>query len=208
MRLSIPVDPDADEASRWAEDELAKPEYAEQGPSLLDRFYAWLEELLSFTDGVTAGMPPMAVLIGIVLAAGVVALIVWLVMGPLQRSRRSAAGAALDPDDARSANQMREAAQQAAARADWDTAVMEMFRAIARGAHERGIIDLSEGMTAHEAAEAIARATVDGAVAVTVGADFDTVRYSTGGLTEAAWLRAREADSHLARAARVTAVGA
>lgn len=200
MQFTIPVDPDAEEARKWAEDELSSPVYDEEGASWWDTFLDWLEDLFSTTDTFGVGMPPLAVFIGIVIALAVVGLLVWLIMGPLRSSRRTQTGAALDPDDTRSAEAMRHAATQAAAQHDWDTAVMEMFRASARTAHERTLIDLSKGMTAREAAASIAATSSVSPTVLVVADDFDTARYGSGGLTSEAWERARAVDSEVANA--------
>ena len=59
-------------------------------------------------------------------------------------------------DDARTAAELRAAADAAAARGDWSTAVLERFRAVVRSLEERALLDDRPGRTAHEAAEAAA----------------------------------------------------
>ena len=89
MFLDVPVDPDADTAREWARDELSKQEYTSAtGTNWLDRFFEWVQNLLSsIGDGVGGAWGGWGTLVAIVIAAAVVGLIVWLVVGPLRRSR-------------------------------------------------------------------------------------------------------------------------
>jgi len=59
-------------------------------------------------------------------------------------------------DDARTAQQIRDAARAAAQAGDHTTATLESFRALVRGCEERLIIDDRAGRTAREAARDIA----------------------------------------------------
>ncbi|MFV0633401.1 DUF4129 domain-containing protein [Demequina sp.] len=184
MLLSIPVDPDAETARRWAEDELAKPEYRENSGGLsLQAFWDWLDQLLARIGdmGGSLGVPG-AVVVGIIVAA-VLALVIWLVLGPLRRSRRGAGGLGVLDDDGRSWQEIRDSARAAQAAGDWDLAVMEWLRAVVRLELERGAILDSPGVTAREAAERIGAALP--ALAQAVRADalaFEQARYGSGGL--------------------------
>ncbi|WP_062078084.1 DUF4129 domain-containing protein [Demequina globuliformis] len=197
------VDPDADEARRWAEDELSKPEYGETPESWIESVMRWIEDLLSSADGLGMGLPNWLVVIGILAVVALVTLVVWLIVGPMRRSPVGAAGAALNPDDSRSSAQMAAAAHDAGAAENWDLAVMEMFRSTVRGAHERGVIELSPGVTANEAAADLAAVLDGGGAIVPVAHDFETARYGTGGLTRAAWERALAAAGAVRSAHRV-----
>src|SRR5699024_7697175 len=135
----VPVDPDADTARRWVEDELARGEY-HNGPSLLDRFVRWAEHLFSGVHPTAQGSRLVVVVVVVVLvllAAGAF----WFA-GPVRRRRRVAAEPGVfDPADARTSAQIRAAAVEAADRADWTVAVLERFRAVVRALEERALLD-------------------------------------------------------------------
>lgn len=151
--LDVPVQPDRDTARGWLVEELSRAEYA-QSPSLLERLLGWL---LSLFDGELPGLdvPPWQLLLGAVVATAVVVAVAWWVAGPVRLARRARRPSAvvLD-DDARTAAQLRAAADDAAARGAWAVAVAERFRAVVRGLEERVVIDERPGRTAQEAAAA------------------------------------------------------
>jgi hypothetical protein len=146
-----PVVPDAETARRWAVEELARPEYHQQR-SLLSRFLDWVREQF---DAVQQGVQLDGALAAVVVTVAVlIALaIAWWVAGPVRRgtASASASGAVLADDDARTAAQMRAAADAAATRGDWTLAVVERFRAVVRDLEERAVLDERPGRTAHEA---------------------------------------------------------
>src|SRR5690554_1296425 len=155
MRRGIPVTPDAEEAREWARDELSKPEYADQGTSWFERFLEWVEELFNSVGSLGANVGPLWTVLIVVVSIAIVAFVVWLVLGPLRRSRRSHSRGGMLDDDERSSQQMHEAALAAEATQDWDTAAMEWHRASVRRMEERGRIADSPGATAREAAHLI-----------------------------------------------------
>lgn len=178
MRLSIPVTPDPDTARQWAQDELSKSIYR-HGESLADRLGRWLSELLStlFEASTGTSIPPAGYLLG---AAIVVALIVIAtrVAIPAARQRRRRSSAVLPGDDARTAQQIRDAARTAAQAGDHTTATLESFRALVRGCEERLIIDDRAGRTAREAARDIATSLHPHAVELRhAAATFDALCY-------------------------------
>lgn len=187
---AVPVVPDGDEARRWLERELADPVYHQQ-PSLLQRLLDWLGELFAGADGLPLGN------VGTVLVvAGALALLVlvaFLVTGPVRRARRRGpAGSVLDADDRRTAADLRAAADDAAARGDWDAAVADRFRAVVRSLEERTVLDERPGRTAHEAVEAAAlRLPAHTADLRAAGRLFDDVVYGhrTPGAADDAALR-------------------
>ena len=145
------VDPDVPEARQWILDELAKPEYQQAKPNLLDQlaqsFLDWLSSLQFDGDG---GVPGgwTAVLVAVAIVAVVVAFVVF---GVPRLNRRSGASATLfGEDDDRTAALIRKAAERAANEGDYTLAVAEMFRAIARGLAERTVLTVSPGTTARD----------------------------------------------------------
>ncbi|WP_158372376.1 DUF4129 domain-containing protein [Cellulosimicrobium cellulans] len=150
--MTVPVVPDAEQARRWLEQELADPVYHQQ-PSLLQRFLDWLGRLFEGADGLPIGN--VGTLLAILAGLAVLVTVAFLVTGPVRRSRRVAgARGVLDADDRRTAAELRAAADAAAARGDWAAAVADRFRAVVRALEERAVLEEQPGRTAHEAVEA------------------------------------------------------
>jgi len=172
----VPVDPDAATARRWAREELLDPVYHQQR-SLLSRLWDWAAEQLAGLR-TPAALDPWAVLLVVAVLVAVV-VVAFLVGGPVRRARTSSPGrSVLDADDTRSAQQIRAAADAAAARDDWSLAVLERYRAIVRGLEERTVLDERAARTAHEAALAAAgRLPELGAELVAAGRTFDDVAF-------------------------------
>jgi hypothetical protein len=201
VRRAVPVEPDAPTARRWAEEELADPAY-HQSRSLLDRLISWVLDLL---NGMPAPVVSPVVSLALVVGTAVVvaALVLWLV-GPVRRSRAVAAGqarAVLGRDDVRTADQLRSAADAAAAAGDWSLAVVERFRAVVRGLEERTVLDARAGRTAHEATvAATVRLPALGDELSDGGRLFDDVAYGHVAATSADDQRLRELDRRVREA--------
>lgn len=179
MRLEIPVDPDGEEARRWLQDELAKPEYRAAEPTWFDRLMKavgdWIGELLSGGAGV-----PQPVVISVVILVVVALLVIGLLVFGLPRlRRRRAANAPLfDDGDTRDLAELRRAAVAAAQQGDWPLAIEERFRAIVRGLVDRELVRVYPGTTAHGIADASAAPLPTFAGELAAGAAlFDQVRY-------------------------------
>ncbi|MFF3063267.1 DUF4129 domain-containing protein [Oerskovia sp. NPDC057915] len=189
----VPVVPDADTARQWLREELLDPVYVDQ-PSLLMRFIDWVTGL--FTDVRVLDVNPVVaslVIVGVVLAVAVVA---YVVAGPVRLSRRARPSAAVFDDDERSAEDLRSAADAAASAGDWATAVVERYRAVVRSLEERVILDPRPGRTAHEAADEAALRLPALADRLTAGARlFDDVRYGKVSVGPAADQALRELDA-------------
>jgi hypothetical protein len=202
MRADLPVVPDRDTAREWLSSELQRPEYAER-ESLLQRLINWVLEWFQSIEWPAAALmgPQLGILIAVVV--GVVLLIAWLVAGPVQLGRdRARSAEVLDTDDARTAAQMRAAADAAAASGDWRTASVERFRAVVRSMEERVIIEPRPGRTAQEAAASAGLRLPVQAARLHAGADlFDGVEYGDRVATAAddADLRALDAAVTAAR---------
>ncbi|WP_297081617.1 DUF4129 domain-containing protein [uncultured Demequina sp.] len=207
MRADVPVVPDEETAQRWAIEELARPEYRENSGLSLDAFWEWLAGLFDRIGGLGSSLGiPGAVVVGLIVA-GALALITWLVLGPLRRARRRSAPRAVFEDDARSWVEIRDAALAAASAENWDLATMEWFRASVRLEQERGDIVDSPGVTAHEAAARIGLA--EPAVTDAIAADaraFDRARYGAGGLTREHAEHAQQTCARVERRCRAGAV--
>lgn len=173
-----PLTPDADEARRWLESELAKPEY-HGGPSLLERAIDWVNGL--FSDVPSLGIPGIWAALAIVGVLAALVVVAFVVTGPVRRRAQSATiGTVLDADDTRTAAELRKAADAAAAQGDWGLAVIERFRALARSLEERAILDERPGRTADEfAVDATPRFEALGADLVAAATLFDGVCYGS-----------------------------
>lgn len=178
LPAAVPVMPSGDQARGWLLDELSKAPYAAASPTLFDRaaqgFLDWFTGLF---DASRSGAPP--VLLAVALLAVVAVLVVAVLLFGVPRvNRRGATAALFGEDDLRSADDLRRAAAAAAAAGDWSLAVLEGFRAIARGLDERTVVAVFPGTTARafarRAAEAFAAESgaLGGAAAL-----FDDVRY-------------------------------
>lgn len=209
-RLS-PLVPDGDEARRWAEQELSDPVYREAEPTAFDRLARavvdFLGDLFSSDLGMLSG-PWLAVMVAaVILAVAVIAIAIW---GVPRLSARSRGRAGLfDEDDALTAAELRLAAESAAARDDWDSAIVLRTRAIARGLAERTVVEVEPGATVHRFAGAATAAFPGEREGLdAVADDFDDVRYLRRPGTAEAYDRVRGLDERLQRTAPLLLDGA
>ncbi len=179
MTLGPPLEPDAPDARDLLLDELSDPAYAESAPTWFDlvsqAIYEWFANL-SLGDG---GGPPalLFIILGAIVAA--VIIIVLLVYGvPRLRARSRVSDDLFGEQDARSAKRLRRDADKAAAAGEWQVAIAERFRALARGLDERTIVAVLPGTTGHGFSRTAGRAFPAFATELTAAADaFDDVRY-------------------------------
>ncbi len=187
ITASIPVDLGRDEARDLARQELSQPSYDRDTP-IVTRVLRWLAEqvdrILDAASGTLSSQVGLAIVVA--LAVGFAAFVI-LRAGPLARRSAERAGAVL-PDRPRSAAEYRAAADDAAGRGDWTTAVIERFRAVVAGLEERGVLDPRAGRTADEAAREATAVLGDlprPAGGVHAGARlFDGVRYGAASATQ------------------------
>ena len=188
MRWDIPVDPDAETARRWLEEELTKPEYREHKAGWFQRALEWIsnaiDRMFDWADGIGGINAPVTIII-ILLVVALIAVLLYVLLGPLRRSRRVKKSGAVFDDDDRVATDIRASAVGAAERGDWELAVIERFRALVRAAEERDLVLVVPGMTAHEFTSAVAARLDAHEAALERCADvFDGVRYGHGAATE------------------------
>ncbi|GII99336.1 uncharacterized protein DUF4129 [Sediminihabitans luteus] len=200
----VPVDPDAPTARTWAREELAQPQYA-HGESILDRLIAWFQGLFDGVGAAPALSTPSVVLLVAILVT--VLVVAFALAGRVRRTARTRRSAAVLADDDRTSADLRRAADDAAARGDWDTAVLERFRAVVRALEERTVLDERPGRTAHEVGLETPRrldvppGTLDAACAL-----FDEVCYGERPASAHDDALVREVDARLADARRRRAV--
>ncbi|MBF4608630.1 DUF4129 domain-containing protein [Curtobacterium sp. VKM Ac-1393] len=174
---------DPDEARRLLERELDRSAYDGAHVTWWDRasrsFLDWLGSLRA--DGLDSPVAARtALVIAIVVLVAVVVLVVVARGLPRRRARTAEddTGGVFDDDDLRSARELQGAAQAALRRGDWSAAVLDGFRAIARGLGERDLVPDVPGATARTIATRgavpfpAATAALDDAATA-----FDAVRY-------------------------------
>lgn len=201
VAADVPVDIGRDEARRAAAAELARREYEEAQPSLVERAVnavtEWLSDLFGGLAGATPGGAAGLVVLGLLLAVLVV--VIRLRVGKLARSRPDRPGAVFEGPPVTAADH-RAAADAAWARGALDDVVRERFRAITRGLEERGVIEERAGRTAHEvAAEAGAHLPAAAGDLRAAAALFDDVHYGGKPATAEACARLAELDAALRR---------
>lgn len=180
LPVDVPVAPDADEARDLLLEELAKQEYQAAKPTWFDElirsFTEWLDNLAAPAG--SGGLPIPGIVVGAVVIV-VVLVLAFLLFGMPRLNRRSAiTGSLFGEDDARSAAEMRSAAEAAARAGDYSLATAEMFRSIARGLAERTVLTTSPGTTAHDFGARAGRAFPDRTADIEhAAAAFDDVRY-------------------------------
>ena len=218
MILDVPVDPDDEQARRWLEDELARGDEQYQppeAPGWWQDFLDWLERLLSGADAPETPTPAFETgqAVGIVVAVIlVVAILVvaFAIFGlPRLRKRSKVTGDLFGEHDDRSALQLRTVAQRAADAGDYTSAVVELFRSLARDLAERGIVVTFPGTTARDFARRtglVFPATADRLAEA--AAVFDDLRYLGGVGTLTQWQRMSALDSDLRASRRPRAVRA
>lgn len=173
-----------DEARRLLERELERSEYDGARATWWDRASRHLFEWLgSFRPGGGLDSPALgtAVLwIAIVVLVAVVVLVVVARGLPRRRTRtaRSDDGSVFDDDDLRSARELGDAARSALRAGAWSAAVLDGYRAIARGLAERDLVREVPGATARAVADRAAPWFPDHADRIDGAArSFDDVRY-------------------------------
>ena len=147
---TAPLEVTRDEGRRRAIEELSDPLYGEHEPSLLDRFFAWLEEWLGSLVSAGEGLVPGWVwATGILLVITVLVVVLVVYLRP-SRDRRS--GALIHEGTVLSASDHRAAAERHEAAGEFAQAITERLRAISVDLEERTIIAPRAGRTATELA--------------------------------------------------------
>ncbi|MGO1227874.1 MAG: DUF4129 domain-containing protein [Brachybacterium sp.] len=180
MNPAAPPPLDPDEARTRVLEELSKPEY-DDSPGfvawVLSALENWLMKVLDGIDGSSATQAGIAVLI-------VVALVVLVVLvlrrtGLIRRSHALSVAAELDAEPVLSGAELRDAARAAIGAGRIDDGTVLALRGLVRDLEERTLLDVSAGMTAHEAAAHAAAPFPELRGRLQRGADaFDTAAYS------------------------------
>lgn len=194
--------PDADEARRWAEQELTKSEYLAAQPTAFDRaslaVIEYFEKLLNpDIEGGSGGVVLLVILGLVILAALVVGVLLW---GKPRPSRRiPPAQMMLGESDHLTADELRRRAERSARAGEWGNAMTQRYRALARGLIERDLLDPAPGATAQAIASDTARAFPGQRQSLLEAATlFDAVRYLGKVGDEAGYVTISEADNGIA----------
>lgn len=177
---AVPVTPTGPEAQQWLATELAKAPYQAAKPTLFDMVaqavLQWFQGLFTAKGSVA---PPVLLVAALVVVVGLL-VVALLLYGVPRLNRRSRAGAALfGGDDRRTSDELRRSARAAAAAGNWSLAVLDGYRALARGLDERTVVAVFPGTTATGFATRAADAFPDERSALVDAAQvFDAVRYA------------------------------
>ncbi|MFP3992047.1 DUF4129 domain-containing protein [Streptomyces sp. E11-3] len=188
-------------AREAAEDELSKPMYHENDPSLLqralDRFWEWVGDLFNTAAGATPG-GGLGVFVIVLLVVLLLAALWWRLGTP--RRAPSTSSSALFDDRPRSAAEHRAAAEAHAAAHHWSHAVQERMRAVVSSLEERALLDPRPGRTADEAAaEAGLTLPAHADRLRSAAREFDGVTYGGRSADEQTYLRLTTLDNDLER---------
>jgi hypothetical protein len=180
--------------------------YHDNEPSLvlraLNRFWDWLDHLLSAASGAIPG-GGLALFV-IVLTVLALVVLLWWRLGTPRRS--PVAVAPLFDDRPRSAAEHRATAEAHAGQGHWTQAVQERMRAVIRALEERALLIPRAGRTADEAAAEAATALPAHEDRLRAAARaFDDVTYGGRAGDEAAYRRLTALDQDLTRARPVLA---
>lgn len=187
-----------DEARELLIRELAKDEYQQAKPGLLEeilrRITDWFTDLVNSLQGASPNLGTLFIVVAVLLVIGAA---IWLVR-PRRNARAAEAGQVFDADQVLSAEEHRRRAEAAAARGDWDESCTERFRAVVRSMEERVVLARQPGQTADEAARRIGPAFPALAADLLQAASvFDAVRYGKLPASEADARAAAQLDAQL-----------
>lgn len=177
MAAEPPVLPAAEEARRWAAEELSQPEYRDAAPgwveTLWENFLDWLSTLDGSADaGSTVPSPVIGLVIAVIIAAAVI------IAKPRLNPKARQVKEVFEPEGELAAGDYRQRAETSAAAGRWGDAVVDRFRALVRSAEDRTILDPQPGRTADEVARDLALPfSTEGQRLDRAAGMFDAIRY-------------------------------
>ncbi|MGM9472087.1 DUF4129 domain-containing protein [Pseudarthrobacter sp. YS3] len=197
MAAEPPVLPGRDEARRWAQEELAKPEYRDASPDWLeDAWQGFLDWLRSLDGGSAADTPVAAPWIGVAIAVLIGTAII--LARPRLNAKAKRSVDMFDADPTVTATAYRGRAAAAASAGNWNAAVVDCFRALVRTAEERNVLDPRPGRTADEVARELATPFSPEARRLGQAARmFDGIRYGNESADRSAYAAMLELDTVL-----------
>lgn len=196
---TAPLEVTREEGRRRAIEELSDPLYGENEPSLIDRFIAWLSDLLDRLAAAGEGVLPGGWILALVLLVVLVLVVVLIVY--LRPSRNRRVEMPLHEGEVRSAADHRALSEQAESAGEFAAAVTERLRAISVDLEERVIVSPRAGRTATELAAEAARTLPGEAEGLYEGARiFNDVAYGDRAATADSARVMRELDVRLSAA--------
>ena len=196
----VPVELGREQAQRLAQQELAKPEYEDARPGLLERVVGWLLERLGDLFARGGAVAPRGWVL-LLIVAGLAAVVGLALARRVRAGAGRRDGRALFTGRERSAAEHRAAAEAAVARGAWAEAVRDRLRAIVRELEERAVLDPRPGRTADEAAAEAGRLLPAVAADLREAARlFDEIWYGARPATAEHDRRLREVDAAVAAA--------
>lgn len=199
---------DRDQAHQLLREELTGTEYQREftGPvrEAIDDFLRWLQE-----DALDFGIVnvPAGPLVVVLLLAAAITVILLVVRPRLQRSGSAEQEVDIAVDV--TAEQLRHRADRHAQDRNYDDAARDRFRALVRGAEERGLLRSAKGRTATELAWQLAGLFGDHADQLRSAAElFNGSRYGSTQLSAGHYEQLRTLDTELLRADPTASSGA
>lgn len=200
MRQEPPLDPSGDEARDLLQRELTDPAYYQD--NLVQRILDWIGRQVDGTVEGSRDTPALtwfAITLVVVLLVGTLAFLAARARGTA-RARPDREGDVLTAEVVTAA-ELRARAEQAMTEGRHGAAVVDGFRALALRQVERGRLEDSPGITAHEVAAALAAEYPGTAARTAAGADlFDAVMYGERPATREQAAAVLDLDVELARA--------
>ncbi|MDO9456822.1 DUF4129 domain-containing protein [Nocardioides sp.] len=177
MRLEPPLDPSGDDARGLLRRELADPTYFQD--NLVQRIIDWIGRQVDGSVEGARGIPSLtwfAITLIVLALVGGLAFLASRARGTARRDQGR--GGDVLTDEVVTAAELRRRAEVALAEGRHADAVVDGFRALARRQVERGRLEDSPGVTAHEVAAALAGEYPQHRDRTAAGADlFDAVMY-------------------------------
>lgn len=201
---TAPLEVTREEGRRRAIEELSDPLYGDSEPSLIDRFLAWLGDLLDRLAAAGGGIVPGGWILAVVLLVVLVLVVVLIVY--LRPSRNRRIEMPLHEGEVRSAADHRAISDRSESAGEFALAVTERLRAISVDLEERVIVSPRAGRTATELAAEAARTLPGETEGLHEGARiFNDVAYGDRAATADSARVMRELDVRLSAARPVLA---
>ncbi|MDO4258854.1 MAG: DUF4129 domain-containing protein [Actinomycetaceae bacterium] len=172
-----PLTPDDDQARKWLQEELAKPEYGTE----LDPISKIIRSILEFIQDILSGSPsggiPIEAIILIGFTIALVVIGVVIVVNPVRLRNVRGSATVFDGEEFTS-DQARDELSKALQANDTNAAIVWAFRVLVLVLAEARLLRDAPGLTAHEAAAAASKEIPANAAHFSASADvFDRVRY-------------------------------
>lgn len=199
--LDVPVVPGADEARRWAQDELSRQVYQDAKPGWAEQVFAALRKALAELLGKLGVAEPNVGLVVLVVLLLLAIVAIVLIVRPRLNRRKAENADVFSQAKVLTSAQHRALAHAAARAGDYRTAVGEIFRAMARSAEERDVSVPAVGRTANEIVLDLERAFPHQSRELLRSAElFNAVRYGDLSANPTMYRQMMDADAAIAAA--------